>query len=228
MNSIATNLSALRARIESAAQRAGRDPAAIRLLAVSKFQPGAAIQEAYDAGQRDFGENRVQEAQGKFSGLRGTRPDLRLHLIGPLQSNKIAAAVALFDRIATLDRVKLAQGLAAAMREQNRRPDLLVEVNIGREPQKAGILPELVPDFIQLCRDELNLPVRGLMCIPPRSCYSAGQGPEPYFRQLAQLADAHDLPERSMGMSGDFETAIICGATEVRVGTGIFGSRNNQ
>lgn len=222
MNDIAANIAATRERIETAARRAGRDPAAIRLLAVGKFQTAAAVQAAYAAGLRHFGENRVQEAQTKYTELRAQHRDLRLHLIGALQTNKIAAAVAVFDTIATLDRVKLAQALAAEMRKQGRRPDLLIEINIGREPQKAGIMPEALPEFIGLCRDDLGLPVRGLMCIPPR-----GQGPEPYFHQLAQLADTHDLPERSMGMSDDFETAVACGATEVRVGTALFGKRSS-
>jgi hypothetical protein len=221
MNSIAANLAAVRERITIAAKESGRGRDTIRLLAVSKFQPVDAIAAAYAAGQRDFGENRVQEAQTKFTPLRVQHPDIRLHLLGTLQTNKAAVAVALFDRIATLDREKLAHVLAAEMRRQHRWPELLIEINIGAEPQKAGIIPEQLPEFLCLCRDTLALPVRGLMCIPPH-----GQGPEPYFRQLTQLADAHNLPERSMGMSGDFEAAVHCGATEVRVGTGIFGARS--
>ncbi|MGB4100701.1 MAG: YggS family pyridoxal phosphate-dependent enzyme [Alphaproteobacteria bacterium] len=220
MKSVAENLKTVRERMDAAARQAGRDPAAIKLLGVGKFQSVAAVQEAYAAGLRTFGENRVQEAQAKYTELRAQYPDLRLHLIGALQTNKVAAAVALFDVIATLDRVKLAQALAAEMRKQGRRPELLIEINIGREPQKAGIMPEALPEFLRLCRDDLDLPVRGLMCIPPQ-----GQAPAPYFRQLADLADNHDLPERSMGMSGDFESAIMCGATEVRVGTTLFGGR---
>lgn len=220
MADVAANLAAVRERIAVVAKETGRGQDLVRLLAVSKFQPVAAIEAAYRAGQRAFGENRVQEAQTKFTLLRTQHPDIRLHLIGALQTNKAAAAVALFDRIATLDRENLAHVLAAEMRRQNRWPELLIEVNIGTEPQKAGIRPEHLPEFLRLCCDILALPVRGLMCIPPQ-----GQEPEPYFRQLAQLADAHNLPERSMGMSGDFEAAIRCGATEVRVGTGIFGAR---
>lgn len=221
MVDITATLAAVQAQIDQATRQASREPASVRLVAVSKFQPVVAIETAYAAGQRDFGENRVQEAQTKFASLRKQYPDLRLHLIGALQSNKAAVAVALFDRIATLDREKLAHVLAAEMRRQNRWPELLIEINIGTEPQKAGIMPAALPEFLRLCRDELSLPVRGLMCIPPQ-----GQDPEPYFRQLVRLADRHNLTERSMGMSGDFEIAIRCGATEVRVGTGIFGERS--
>ncbi|MEJ0061899.1 MAG: YggS family pyridoxal phosphate-dependent enzyme [Alphaproteobacteria bacterium] len=220
---LAENLAAIRAAIHAAAKEAGRDPGGVRLLAVSKGQPVEAIEAAYAAGQRDFGENRAQEAARKFIQFRTSHPDIRLHLIGPLQTNKAADAVRLFDVIETLDRPKLAYALAEEMRRQDRHPDLYIEVNIGHEPQKAGIAPESLADFLTLCRGELKLPVRGLMAIPP-----LGDDPALYFRKLAALAAAHDLAACSMGMSGDFKTAIACGATEVRIGTGIFGARNQH
>lgn len=220
MSMIADNLAAIRARIAEAERRAGRDSGAVKLVAVSKTHPAVAVAAAYQAGQRLFGENRVQEAARKYAPLKAQYPDLRLHLLGALQTNKAEAAVALFDVIETLDRPKLAQALAAAMYRHKRRPDLLIEVNLGAEPQKAGILPPDLPEFMARCRDEWDLPVRGLMGIPPQH-----GPPEPYFRRLAQLAGAHGLPECSMGMSGDFAAAIACGATEIRIGTAIFGER---
>lgn len=216
---IAANLDAIRDRIAQAAQSVRRDPASITLVAVSKTQPAAAVAAAYAAGQRVFGENRVQEAAEKFPELQGAHPDLRLHLIGALQTNKAARAVALCDAIATLDRPKLAAVLAQTMTQQRRHPALLVEVNIGVEPQKAGILPHDLPEFLAQCRD-LGLSITGLMCIPPHSA-----DPAPHFTALARLADHHQLAVRSMGMSGDFETAIRCGSTQVRVGTALFGAR---
>lgn len=220
MPSITHNLIAIRGQIEATARQAQRDPASIQLVAISKTHPVEKIQEAIAAGQRCFGENRVQEAQQKFSGLRAQNPDLALHLIGALQTNKAEAAVQLFDVIETLDRPKLAKTLADAMRKTGRRPRLYVEVNIGEEPQKAGILPQLLPEFLATCRDEHGLAICGLMCLPP-----AGRDPVPFFEQLRRLADRHALPHRSMGMSSDFSQAIQCGATAVRIGTAIFGSR---
>lgn len=216
---IAANLDAIRDRISKAAQSVRRDAASITLVAVSKTQPAEAVTAAYAAGQRVFGENRVQEAAEKFPALQAAYPDLRLHLIGALQSNKAARAVGLCDAIATLDRPKLATVLAQAMTQQQRHPALLVEVNIGAEPQKAGILPAALPSFLGQCRD-LGLAIQGLMCIPPHN-----QDPTDHFTALAHLADRHQLAVRSMGMSGDFETAIRCGSTQVRVGTALFGGR---
>ena len=217
---IAQNLTQIRARIESATHQAGRAPGAAQLVAVSKTNPVEAVQAALAAGQRLFGENRVQEAASKFPGLRAAHPDLRLHIIGPLQTNKARDAVRLADVIETLDRPKLAIALAEAMQKEDRRPDLLIQVNTGLEPQKAGILPSEAAAFIQVCRNTHNLPITGLMCIPP-----AEQDPGPHFALLAQLARDHGLTTLSMGMSGDFESAILQGATHVRIGSAIFGAR---
>jgi pyridoxal phosphate enzyme (YggS family) len=167
-----------------------------------------------------FGENRVQEAAAKFPALRQRHPGLRLHLIGPLQTNKIRDAVALFDSIETVDRDKLARGLAVEMARSGRRPGCLIQVNIGHEPQKAGVLPADLAALVTLCRDQLALPLTGLMAIPP-----VDQPAAPYFTELARLAYRHELPVLSMGMSADFEAAIRAGATLVRVGTAIFGAR---
>lgn len=216
---IAANLSAIRDRIAQAAQSVGRHPAEIALIAVSKTQPAAAVAAAYVAGQRSFGENRVQEAAEKFPALQAAHPDIRLHLIGALQTNKAARAVSLCDSIATLDRPKLVAVLAQEMARQQRRLPLLIEVNIGAEPQKAGILPHDLPEFLAQCR-ALGLGINGLMCIPPQ-----GDDPAPHFTALARLADTHQLAVRSMGMSGDYETAIRCGSTQIRVGTALFGAR---
>ncbi len=212
---IAANLASLRARVAAAAAAAGRDPAAVTLIAVSKTQGPEAVAAALAAGQGCFGENRVQEAAGKFP-----QPGAMLHLIGPLQTNKVREAVRLADCIETLDRAKLADALAAAAAAGGRLPALLVQVNIGDEPQKAGIPTAEADAFIAAMRGRFGASLRGLMCIPP-----AGQDPAPYFRRLVALADQHGLPLRSMGMSGDFEVAIACGATQVRVGAAIFGVR---
>ena len=220
LEDIPANLSRIQARIEAALAGCGRPPGAAQLVAVSKTNPAEAVQAALAAGQRLFGENRVQEAAGKFPGLRAAHPDLRLHIIGPLQTNKARDAVRLADVIETLDRPKLATALAEAMAKEGRRPSLLIQVNTGAEPQKAGILPADAPGFIQACRETWSLPVTGLMCIPP-----ASDDPGPHFSLLAQLAREHGLPILSMGMSGDFETAIRHGATHVRVGSAIFGAR---
>jgi pyridoxal phosphate enzyme (YggS family) len=210
----------VRAAIDRACAAAGRDPAAVTLLAVSKTHPADRMRPLLAAGQRAFGENRVQEAAGKWPVLKAAHPDVRLHLIGPLQTNKVREAVALFDAIETLDRPRLAEALAREMARAGRRLDCFVEVNIGAEPQKAGIAPEAADAFIADCRDRLGLPVVGLMCIPPE-----GENPAPHFRRLAAIAARHALAQLSMGMSGDYEAAILAGATEVRVGSAIFGAR---
>jgi len=216
----AANLAAIRARIAAAARQAGRDAAEVTLVAVSKTHGAEQVAALYEAGQRVFGENRVQEAQGKFPQLQQRHADLRLHLIGPLQSNKVKEAVALFDTIETVDRPKLAQALAREMDRQGRRQDCFIQVNTGEEPQKAGVAPGDTDGLVRLCRDELQLPVIGLMCIPP-----ADEEPALHFALLAKLAARNGLGKLSMGMSGDFETAIRLGATHVRVGTALFGAR---
>lgn len=215
MSAITAGLTAVRSRIKAAAR--GRS---VSLVAVSKTYPAEAVREALAAGQKVFGENRVQEAKAKFPDLRKDHPDLELHLIGPLQTNKVRDAVALFDVIETIDRPKLARAVADEMERSGRRPRVLIQVNTGREPQKAGIDPEQVDAMVAICRDEFRLPLAGLMCIPP-----AEEDPAPHFRLLAGLAARHGLTVISMGMSGDFETAIAEGATHVRVGSAIFGHR---
>ncbi|MGD9741535.1 MAG: YggS family pyridoxal phosphate-dependent enzyme [Dongiaceae bacterium] len=217
---IVAALAGIRGRMAAAARAAERDPAAVTLVAVGKTHGAAAIEAAIRAGQRIFGENRVQEAAAKYPALRERHPGLELHLVGPLQSNKTADAVALFDVIETLDREKLARALAAERDKGRRLPRCYIQVNTGEEPQKAGVAPAKAAAFVRLCRDELALPVEGLMCIPP-----AGEEPAPHFALLAKLAREQGLPAVSMGMSGDFETAIRLGATHVRVGTAIFGAR---
>lgn len=221
MASTAENLAKVRGRIATAARAAGRVPTDVELVAVSKTHPAERIREALDAGQRVFGENRVQEAGRKYPALRAEFPDLRLHLIGPLQTNKVADAVRLFDAIETVDRPKLAAALAAEMAKSGRRLPCFIEVNTGEEPQKAGIAPRDADAFIAECRDRHRLDVVGLMCVPP-----ADQPPAPHFTLLREIAKRNGLPRLSMGMSADFEEAIRCGATSVRVGTAIFGSRS--
>jgi len=216
---IAENLHEIRARIAAAQAEAGAAPR-VELIAVSKTHPAEAVQAALQAGQRVFGENRVQEAAAKFPALRGAYPDLKLHLIGPLQTNKVRQAVETCDAIQTVDRDRLAEALAAELAKQGRRPDLLIQVNTGEEPQKAGIPPAEADGFIRRCREELLLPIVGLMCIPP-----AEEHPAPHFALLREIARRHDLAQLSMGMSGDYETAIRFGATHVRIGTAIFGRR---
>jgi len=218
--SIADRLSTLRARIAEAARAAARDPAAITLVAVSKTHPAEAVAEALAAGQAVFGENRVQEAAAKFPGLRAAHPGLRLHLIGPLQTNKARDAVRLFDRIESLDRPKLADALAAAIAREGRAPDCLIQVNTGREAQKAGCPPEDA-EALLVHAQGLGLPVAGLMCIPP-----AEDDPAPHFALLAGMARRFGLDVLSMGMSGDYPAAIAAGATHVRVGSAIFGQRS--
>lgn len=207
-------------RIQTAERSANRVKDAVTLVAVSKTFDVEAIRPVISAGQRVFGENRVQEAQGKWSELKAETPDLELHLIGPLQSNKTAEAVALFDVIETVDREKIARALAAEIQKQGRNLRFYVQVNTGLEPQKAGIAPEETVAFVDLCRRELGLQIEGLMCIPP-----VEENPGPHFALLAKLAAACKLEKLSMGMSGDFETAIQFGATSVRVGSAIFGAR---
>lgn len=217
---IAAAFEGIRARIDAAARAAGRDPASVALVAVSKTHPVEAVQAALAAGQTAFGENRVQEAQAKFPALRAAHPALRLHLIGPLQTNKVLDAVRLADVIETLDRPRLADALEAAAQKAGRLPDLLVQVNVGAEPQKAGVAPDEADRFIEACCRRYGDKVTGLMAIPP-----ADADPVPFFRRLAVLAGAHGLRGVSMGMSGDFEQAIACGATAVRVGSALFGVR---
>jgi PLP dependent protein len=216
---IAENLADILARIEAARKAAIMPAGCTRLVAVSKTASPSAVADAIAAGQRLFGENRVQEAQGKFPQLKAEFPDLQLHLIGPLQTNKVKDAVALFDCIQTLDRVKLADALATERDKIGTVPDLFLQVNTGEEPQKSGVIPAEVAGLIAHVR-KLELPLRGLMCIPPAQDDAA-----PHFAFLAKLARDHGLADLSMGMSDDFELAIRFGATHVRVGTAIFGPR---
>ena len=213
------NLSAIVARIEAARKAAVKPAPATTLIAVTKTHGPQDILPALIAGQRVFGENRVQEALGKWPALRGDYADIELHLIGPLQSNKAREAIALFDAIHTLDRPKLADVLRAEMDRAGRTPFVFIQVNTGEEPQKAGVLPRETDALIAHARG-LGLPLKGLMCIPP-----AQESPAPHFALLQKIARDQDLPLLSMGMSGDFETAIRFGATHVRVGSAIFGER---
>ena len=213
-------LADIRSRIAAAEREADRPAGAAQLIAVSKTFDAPDIVPVIDAGQRRFGENRVQEAKGKWPALRERFADLELHLIGPLQSNKAGEAVALFDAIHTIDRDKIAAAIAGEMAKQDRAPRLLVQVNTGAEPQKAGVLPREVEAFVARCREAHGLEIEGLMCIPPLE-----EAPAPHFALLAKLARNLGLASLSMGMSGDFETAIAYGATHVRVGSAIFGSR---
>jgi PLP dependent protein len=217
---IGANLAAVRARIAAAAEAAGRAAASVTLVAVSKTHPAEAVGAALAAGQRVFGENRVQEAQAKYPALRLAFPELVLHLIGPLQTNKVRDAVRLFDVIETVDRPRLAEALAREMAQAGRRLPCFVEVNTGEEPQKSGVFPEEADRFIADCRDRLGLPIEGLMCIPPED-----EEPALHFALLREIARRNDLKLLSMGMSADYEIAIRFGATHVRVGTAIFGPR---
>lgn len=218
---VATRLADVRKRMAVAAQAAGRDPAAVTLIAVSKFQPDASVEAALAAGQRAFGENYVQEARARWPALRQRWPDIELHLIGGLQSNKAAEAVALFDVLQTLDRPKLARAMAKEMARQDRRPRLFVQVNTGEEPQKAGVAPRDLPALLTLCRGELGLEIDGLMAIPPED-----EDVALHAALLARLAAREGVAGMSVGMSGDYETAIRFGATHVRIGTGVFGTRS--
>lgn len=217
---MAERLETVRRRIGRACRIAGREPAGVTLTAVSKTQPDPAIEAALTAGQRVFGENRVQEAQARWFGRRAVHPDLELRLIGPLQTNKAADAVVLFDVIETLDRPKLAAALAAASEKAGRSPRVLIQVNTGAEPQKAGVDPGELAALVTQART-LGLRLQGLMCIPP-----ADEAAGPHFALLRKLARRHGLTALSMGMSGDYETAIRFGATHVRVGSALFGERN--
>ena len=223
MSEGAKHLREVQGKIEQAARAAGRDPAGVALVAVSKTHGADRVRELLVAGHRLFGENRVQEAQEKFPPLKAEYPDLQLHLIGPLQTNKVKEAVALFDAIETVDRPRLAEALAKEMARQQRPLPCFIEINAGHEPQKAGIPPEDADAFIALCRARWKLDVRGLMCIPPE-----GGDPAPYFEHVAAIAERNGLAGLSMGMSADFEIAIAYGATLVRVGTAIFGHRQER
>jgi pyridoxal phosphate enzyme (YggS family) len=210
----------VRAGIARAAADSGRDPASVTLVAVSKTFPAEAVELVLAAGQRVFGENYVQEAKGKWPALKERYPDVELHLIGPLQSNKAKDAVALFDVIHTLDRPSLAEALAKAIAKTGRAPRLLVQVNTGEEPQKGGVMPDDVDAFVAACRERYRLKVEGLMCIPPES-----DPPSPHFALLHAFARRNGLSLLSMGMSVDYPAAIQLGATHVRIGSAIFGSR---
>lgn len=214
-----SDLDAIAARLRAACAAAGRDPADVTLIAVSKLQPPGRVEAVLAAGHRVFGENRVQEAAAKWPAWREAHDDVRLHLLGPLQSNKVRAAVALFDAIHSVDGPKLLRRIAEIGAQEGRVPDLFVQVNTGEEPQKSGVPPDAADALVREAR-ALDLPVRGLMCIPP-----AGEAPSPHFALLAKLAARNGLPGLSMGMSGDFEEAVALGATHVRVGSAIFGAR---
>lgn len=221
--SVETNLARVRADLAAAARAAEREPAAVTLIAVSKTHSADAVGEAIAAGQRHFGENRVQEAAEKWPALKRQWPDLTLHLIGPLQTNKVSEAVQLCDAIHALDRVKLADKLAAEMSAQGRRLSCFIQVNTGREPQKAGVDPHDLAALVTHSRDICRLNVVGLMCIPPLT-----EDPAIHFAFLRELARRNGLTQLSMGMSGDADVAIAFGATHVRIGTAIFGARQPQ
>jgi len=218
---VSAAVTGVRERMAAACGRSGRRADAVELLAVTKFNPAEAVLAAYAAGVRSFGENRVQEAEGKFPELKAAWPDLELNLIGPLQTNKARDAVALFDVIQSVDRDRLAAALVKEMEKLGRRPACYIQVNTGEEPQKAGVLPNDVDAFVASCRETHRLPVGGLMCIPP-----AEEEPAPHFALLNKIAKRNGLDRLSMGMSGDFDTAVMLGATHVRVGSAIFGGRS--
>lgn len=223
LNDPASNLAAVRADIDRAAASVGRDPQDIHLVAVSKFHDADAVLPVLEAGHRLFGENRVQEAETKWPALRERFPDVVLHLIGPLQSNKVKNAVATFDVIETVDRPKIARALAGEFERTGRSLPCYIQVNTGEEPQKAGVAPGDVDAFVRECREELGLDIQGLMCIPP-----VDEEPALHFALLDKIAERNGLAVRSMGMSADYEKAISLGATHVRVGTAIFGQRMPQ
>jgi pyridoxal phosphate enzyme (YggS family) len=220
MSSGADRLAEVTGRIAESARASGRSPSDVTLVAVSKTHGADRVRELLEVGHRVFGENRVQEAEGKFPELKAACPDLELHLIGPLQTNKARDAVALFDVIQSVDRDRLAAALAKEMERLGRRPACYIQVNTGEEPQKAGILPKDVDAFVALCRDQYKLPVVGLMCIPP-----VDEEPALHFALLAKMAARNGLAKLSMGMSADYETAVRMGATHVRVGSALFGAR---
>ena len=219
-NDIIENIASIQAQIADAAQEGGREASDVTLVAVSKTHDAPRIQQALDAGHRVFGENRVQEAEGKWPALKEATRDVSLHLIGPLQGNKVKPALELFDVIETVDRPKLARRLAGLMDETGLRPNIFIQVNTGEEPQKAGILPHDVDAFVAQCRDDLELPVIGLMCIPP-----VDEESSLHFALLRDMAHRNGLEGLSMGMSADFPAAAELGATHVRVGSAIFGQR---
>jgi PLP dependent protein len=221
--SAATALAAVHRDIADACRAARRDPATVTLVAISKTFPAAAIAEVIAAGQTVFGENRVQEARAKWPDLKAHHPGLELHLVGPLQSNKVKDALALFDAIHSVDRPSLCAALGKEIAKQGRQPQLFVEVNTGAEPQKAGVRPEDADAFLARCRHEYGLRIDGLMCLPPFD-----EAPAPHFALLAKIAARNGLRCLSMGMSADFTTAIEFGATHVRVGTAIFGERKTN
>lgn len=223
ISEVAANLGDINAKISVAAQRANRKAAEVALVAVSKVQPFERVEAACVAGHRVFGENRVQEAMERWPSLRQRFPDLKLHLIGPLQTNKVADAVGFFDVIETVDRPKLALALKREMNKQGVNRPCFIQVNTGEEPQKAGVAPLEVDAFIASCRDDIGLNIIGLMCIPPQ-----GEEPALHFALLREMARRNDVAFLSMGMSGDFETAIELGATHVRVGTAVFGARTSK
>ena len=219
---VPSRLALVKQEIAIAAEAAGREPHSVELVAVTKTVAAPVIAEAIATGQRCFGENRVQEALSKWPALKERHPDIELHLIGPLQSNKTREAVAVFDVIESVDRPKLARTLAEEIARSKQRPRLFVQVNTGEEPQKAGVIPGEAETFIALCRDTFGLAIDGLMCIPPFD-----EEPAMHFALLAKIAEKVGVKELSMGMSGDFERAISFGATYVRIGTAIFGPRPN-
>jgi pyridoxal phosphate enzyme (YggS family) len=222
MESMTDGLATVRTEIARACRDAGRDPASVTLVAVSKTFAADAIEPVIAAGQRVFGENRVQEAKAKWPPLVARHGDLELHLVGSLQSNKAKEAVALFDVIHSVDRASLAEALGKKIVKQERRPLLMVEINTGAEPQKAGVLPQDADGFLAACRERYGLVIAGLMCIPPFD-----EAPAPHFALTAKIARRNGLKLLSMGMSADFPTAIAFGATHVRVGTAIFGARGS-
>ncbi len=217
---ITLSLEDIQTRIEKSATGAGRDPADVTLIAVSKVQPNQRVEDILKEGHRVFGENRVQEAAGKWPEFRETFENVELHLIGPLQTNKARQAFGLFQSIHSVDRLKLATTIARLAQEEGHCPDIFLQINTGEEPQKAGVLPGEADAFVSECR-ALDLPVRGLMCIPP-----VDEEPSLHFALLAKIAERNGLSGLSMGMSGDFESAIALGATHVRVGSAIFGARD--
>lgn len=217
---VAANYSHVLDAIAGAAKSAGRDPAEITLIAVSKTRGVEYIEPVLGAGHLDFGENRVQEAQDKWPGLKARFPAARLHLIGSLQSNKARDAVALADSIHSLDREKLARALAGEMAQSGRRPECFIQVNTGEEAQKSGVMPGGVDSLIDVCREKYALPLVGLMCLPPH-----GEEPAPHFALLNKIAERHGLAKLSMGMTADYEIAVAFGATHIRVGSAIFGAR---
>ena len=217
---VVAKLATVRAEIAAATKTAGRATDDVTLVAISKIHQSDRILPVLDAGHRIFGENRVQEAAAKWPALKDRFADIELHLVGPLQTNKIKQALALFDVIETLDRPKLARALATEMANRQRLTPCYIQVNTGEEPQKAGVMPDQTKDFIALCRDQLKLPVAGLMCIPP-----IDEDPALHFALLAEIAKRHGIERLSMGMSADFEVAIALGASHVRIGTSIFGER---